>query len=114
MHPEPQRDPELNLGHGANSPESRGGSFALGAMIHALGSAGLAEVQQRYAQVVPRQYMQAGVQQMTQNTRSALSLGLAPDDPRSGILQGRRYVMTPQNGRSQSTSQAAPFFQDNV
>jgi hypothetical protein len=114
MHPDPERDPSLNLGHGATSPESRGGSFALGAMGHALGSDGLVAAQERYNAVLPREYQQRGVAQLTQNTRSAVSLGLAPDDPRSGVFQGRRYVMTPQNGRSQSTSQAAPVFEEDV
>lgn len=108
QHPDPQRDPSLNLGTGAGSAESRQGSFAHGV----LGSEGLVADQARYRDLVPDAYRQAGVQQLHQNAASALSVGLAPDDARSGVFRGQRYVMTPPNGRSQSTSEAAPQFAD--
>lgn len=114
MQPDPQRDPSLGLGHGATTPESRSGSFALGAMTHSIGSDGLAEAQARYAAIVPREYQQRGVAQLQENTRSALSVGLSPSDPRSGVFRGERYLTAPQNGRSESTSQAAPVFEEDV
>jgi hypothetical protein len=106
MHPEPHRDRSLNLGTGPASAESRTGSFAHGV----LGSEGLLTDQQRYADLVPKHYMQRGVDQLQQNAASAISVGLAPDDPRSGLFAGRRYVMTAGNGRSESTSEANPVF----
>lgn len=110
MHPDPERDPGLNLGTGPSSAESRQGSFAHGV----LGSEGLLADQQRYADLVPRDYRQAGVAQLQENTRSALSVGLSPSDERSGVYLGRRYVTTPDNGRSASTSQASPVFEQDV
>lgn len=61
-------------------------------------------------QLVPRSYQQAGIEQLTQNSRSALSVGLAPNDARSGVFRGQRYTMTSPNGRSTSTSEATPQF----
>lgn len=83
-------------------------------MSHAIGSDGLAEAQARYTAIVPRSYRQRGVQQLQNNTRSALSVGLSPSDPRSGVFLGRRYVMTATNGRSMSTSQDQPVIEENV
>lgn len=109
MHPEPQRDPELNLGHGATSPESRGGAFAVGAMAHALGSNSLDEAQARYAQIVPRQYMTRGLQQMAFNAPSALQAGISASSARTYTWAGERYVMGTGLGRSQATYDANPL-----
>jgi hypothetical protein len=113
VHPQPQRDPQLGLGHGAATAESRGGAFTLGAMSHAVTADSLDAAQARYNDLVPRSYVQHGVAQLTQNARSALSLGLAADDPRSGIFQGRRYLLTAGNGRSDRTAEASPVFADS-
>ena len=107
MHPDPQRDPSLNLGTGPSSAESRNGSFAHGV----LGSEGLLADQSRYTDLVPRSYQQAGVMQLAENARSAVSVGLSPSDPRSGVFRGERYLMSSQNGRSASTSQTSPVFE---
>jgi hypothetical protein len=107
MHPDPQRDPSLNLGTGPDSAESRNGSFAHGV----LGSEGLLADQARYTDLVPRSYREAGVAQLGQNSPSALSVGLNPGDPRSGVFRGERYLMSSPNGRSTSTSEASPVFE---
>ena len=106
-HPSPQRDPSLNFGTGPGSAESRTGSFAHGV----LGSEGLTADQQRYQDLVPRSYQQAGVMQLAENARSAVSVGLSPSDPRSGVFRGERYLMSSQNGRSESTSETSPVFE---
>src|SRR5580704_453874 len=93
--------------------ESRGGSFAAGVMSHAVGdSAGLAEAQQRYAHIVPRSYRQAGVTQLAENAKSAVSVGLSPDDPRTGVFLGSRYVTSSNVGRAASTAEAQPVFDE--
>jgi hypothetical protein len=99
-----------NAGTRATSAESRGGSFALGAMSHAFGSDGLAAAQQRYADVVPRKYMTAGIEQMTANAPSAMAAaGISPNSPRSYTWAGQRYVMGTGLGRSKSTYDANPM-----
>ncbi len=47
-------------------------------------------------------------------TRSALSLGLASDDPHTNTFQGRRYMMTADNGRAAHTAEANPVFEQNA
>jgi hypothetical protein len=111
-------DTDLFLNLGTGQPESRSASFG-GAILAShpgavLGSEGLAEASQRYDAVLARSYRQAGVMQLTENAKSAVSLGLSPSDPRSGVFQGRRYLMTASNGRSQSTSEAAPVLQEDA
>jgi hypothetical protein len=103
-------NPDISVGLGTGQPESR--SAAFGASILASHPGSLAESQARYNSHVSRHFVQAGVQQITQNARSALSAGLAPGDPRTGTFQGRRWVMTSPNARSASTTEASPLFQE--
>lgn len=72
----------------------------------------LAEAQERYNATIARHFVEQGVAQLQQNARSALSVGLSPSDPRSGIFRGERYVMTSPNGRSDATVRAAPVFDE--
>lgn len=109
-HPAPQRDARLNLGSGPDSAESRGGSFAHGV----LGSEGLLADQQRFADLMPKAYRQAGVAQLQENVPSAVSAGLSPSDARTQVFRGQRFVMTSPNGKSTSTSEAAPVFEQNT
>lgn len=100
------QDIQRNLGTGQQ--ESR--SAAFGASVLASHPGSLAESQERYNAVLPRHYSQAGVAQIGQNARSALSLGLSPGDARSGVFAGQRYVLTSSNGRSASTRESDPRF----
>jgi hypothetical protein len=56
-------------------------------------------------------YENRGVLAMEENVPSALSAGLSPSDSRTSVFRGQRYVMTPANGRSASTSQTSPVFE---
>jgi hypothetical protein len=81
-------------------------------MSHAAASDGLQQAQARYAAIIPKNYVQSGVTQLQENAHSALSMGISPDDARTGLIQGRRWLMTASNGRSASTSMAAPVFEE--
>jgi hypothetical protein len=109
-------DQDLARNLGSRQPESRSAAFGAGILgsEHVRTSDGLSAAQQRYAGQVAAHYMQAGVEQMQQNVGSALSLGVAHGDPRTGTFQGRRYLLTAGNGRSESTSQAQPVFAEDV
>ena len=85
----------------------RGGNFAQGAQS----SEGLQGQQQRYDDLVPKAYSNAAsVLQRGSNIPSALSVGLSPNDQRSSVFNGQRYVQTSPVGRSQSTIAAEPKF----
>jgi hypothetical protein len=94
--------------------ESRSGAFGAGVMSHGLASQSAAEMQARYAHALGAGYLRAGVEQMTSNVPSALSLGVSPGSQRTGVWQGHRWLLAPGNGRSEQTRQAAPVIEEDV
>jgi hypothetical protein len=48
------------------------------------------------------------------NTPSALSAGLSPSDPRTSVFRCQRFMQTSPNGKSASTSQVSPVFQEDL
>jgi hypothetical protein len=76
-------------------------------MSHAVTADSLDAAQARYNDLLPRQYMMNGVQQMQANTPSALSAGIA-ESPRTYTWAGERHVMGTGLGRSKSTYEANP------
>lgn len=113
---DPQAVGNYSGGETTSTAGPRGGNFAAGAMGHAIGSEGLQEAQQRYADLVPKKYTAAadGVLGRTENVASSLSTGLSPSDPRSQVFNGERWTTTSPNGRAQSTALAEPQFQQEL
>jgi hypothetical protein len=77
-------DQELRRNLGTRQPESRFSNFA------------------------------AGVLGMQENIRSAISTGISGQSERTGVFAGRRWVLAPSNGRSQSTYETQPQFEEDA
>jgi hypothetical protein len=81
-----------------------------GVLSHAVAADSLQAAQQRYAAIVPKRYVTAGVQQMQANVPSAMSAaGISGTSPRTYTWAGQRYVMGTGLGRSRSTYAVDPL-----